>query len=263
MRINFSKFFNAVSNLKNWQEYSFHKREVQERMLHFVTRPNEIKLEVDAGNYSVFKEIFVEDFYRIKEIINKLPSNGVVVDIGANEGFFAALILSKKKDATVYAYEPLPYNLKKINKLRQINPSFADKIILHDEAVADGSSETIRLFMQQENNESSIASIYKEFDERNTKSIDVPATTIAKIIADNNLNKIHLLKLDCEGAEYAILYSAEASVLKKIKCILIEVHPLDNEKRNEKYLADFLSGNGFHIKTTVFNNGCYYMIATQ
>src|SRR5437868_14887359 len=137
MHINFSKFFNAISNLKNWQEYSFHKGEVQERMLHFITKPNALKLEVDAGNYSVFKEIFVEDFYKIKEVVNHLPLNSIVVDVGANEGFFAALILSKKKDATVYAYEPLPYNLEKIKKLQQRNPSFAKKIILHNEAVAD------------------------------------------------------------------------------------------------------------------------------
>ena len=134
---------------------------------------------------------------------------------------------------------------------------------MHNEAVADGSSETIQLFMQQEDNESSIASIYKEFDQRNTKSIEVAATTLAKIITDNNLNEIHLLKLDCEGAEYAILYSADAAVFKKIKCILIEVHPLDNETRNEKYLAEFLYKNGFDTETTVFNNGCFYMIATQ
>lgn len=263
MQINFSKFFNAVSNLRNWPEYSFHKQKVYTRMLHFVAKPYPVKMEVNAGNYSVFKEIFIEDFYKIKKNLSDLPSKINVIDIGANEGFFAAIVLSKTKDATVFAFEPLPSNVNKIQRLKQINPSMGDKIILHAKAVTGGSSESVHLFTQQENSESSIASIYREFNERNNKSIEVPATTLTKIISENKLDEISLLKLDCEGAEYEILYNTDVVVLKKIKRILIEVHPLDDKQKNEKYLSDFLSRNGFTIETTPFHNGCYYMSATQ
>jgi len=263
MQINLSKFFNAISNLRNWQEYVFHKREVQQRMLHFITKPFAVKMEVNAENYPVFKEIFVEDFYRAKKLLSDLPSKISVIDIGANEGFFAAMILSKVKDAVIYAFEPLPSNVKKIERLKEINPSAKNKILVHAKAVTDGSSETVQLFTQQENAESSIASIYREFDERNSNSINVPAITLTKILDDNDLNDVNLLKLDCEGAEYEILYSTNREVLKKIKRMLIEVHPLDNEKRNEKYLSSFLSENGFTTETMPFHNGCYSMIAEQ
>ena len=263
MRINFSKFFNAVSNLRNWPEYVFHKREVQKRLLHFTTRPFAIKMEVNAENYPVFKEIFVEDFYRTNKLFSNLPSKINVIDIGANEGFFAALVLSKIKDAMIYAFEPLPSNVRKIERLREINPSEKNKIIVHAKAVTDGNSETVQLFTQQENAESSIASIYREFDERNSNSMVVPATTLMKIMADNNLDEVNLLKLDCEGAEYEILYNTNNDVLKKIKRMLIEVHPLDNETRNEKFLSSFLTDHGFSTETTPFHNGCYSMIAEQ
>jgi len=263
MRINVSKFLNAVSNLRNWPEYVFHKREVQQRLLHFVTKPVAVKLEVNAENYPVFKEIFIEDFYKTTKLFSNLPTKITVIDIGANEGFFAALVLSKVKDAVVYAFEPLPSNVRKIERLKEINPFAENKIIIDAKAVTDGSTPTVELFTQQVSAESSIASIYREFDARNSKSLQVPAITLRNIIDDNNLVEVNLLKLDCEGAEYEILYSTDAIALKKIKRMLIEVHPLDDEKRNEKYLASFLSANGFATETTPFHNGCYSMIAEQ
>ena len=263
MRINVSKFLNAVSNLRNWPEYVFHKREVQRRLLHFVTKPVPVKLEVNAENYPVFKEIFIEDFYKTNKLFSNLPARITVIDIGANEGFFAALVLSKVKDAVVFAFEPLPSNVRKIERLKEINPFAKNKIIIDAKAVTDGSSPTVQLFTQEDGAESSIASLYREFDARNRKSLQVPAITLRNIIDNNNLGEVNLLKLDCEGAEYEILYSTDAIALKKIKRMLIEVHPLDDEKRNEKYLASFLSANGFSTETTPFHNGCYSMIAEQ
>jgi FkbM family methyltransferase len=153
--------------------------------------------------------------------------------------------------------------VKKIERLKEINPASKNKIIIDAKAVTDGSSDTVELFTQQENSESSIASIYREFDERNSTSLSVPAITLKKIIDENNLLEVNLLKLDCEGAEYEILYSTNREVLKKIKRMLIEVHPLDDEKRNEKYLSSFLSENGFTTETKPFHNGCFSMIAEQ
>ena len=263
MAIHISYFINAIKNLKNWKQYSFHKKEVQTRTLNFITKPNAINLEVDAGNYSVFKEIFIEDFYSIEEVIKDLPPTFTVVDIGANEGFFAAIVLSKNKNAVIHAYEPLPDNLKKIRRLQEMNSSVAEKINLHAAAVTGNNLPVIKLFIKQENIESSTSSILHDFDTKNVNAIEVAATTLNEIFSANKLDEIHLLKMDCEGAEYPILYNTDLNLLRKVKRILAEVHPLDNETRNEKHLAEFLKRNGFAIKTTLFNNGCYYMIASR
>jgi len=247
MRINFSKFFNAVSNLRNWPEYVFHKREVQKRLLHFTTRPFAIKMEVNAENYPVFKEIFVEDFYRTNKLFSNLPSKINVIDIGANEGFFAALVLSKIKDAMIYAFEPLPSNVRKIERLREINPSEKNKIIVHAKAVTDGNSDTVQLFTQQENAESSIASIYREFDERNSNSMVVPATTLMKIMADNNLDEVNLLKLDCEGAEWSLFEDVES--WKRIGFLTMEYHLWAKPGSTLGNLRQKLSDLGFETLT--------------
>ena len=263
MRIHPSNLINAIKNIKNWFEYALHKRDVRKHTMIFTAKPYAIKMEVDAGNYSVFKEIFIEDFYKIKQILKGLPAALTIIDIGANEGFFAAMILSKTKQAVIHAYEPLPDNVNKIKRLIEINPSVSGKIVLNNAAVSDGKLKTLKLFIQKENSESSTASILEDFDARNISSIEVASTSLEEIFIKNNLNEVHLLKMDCEGAEYPILYSAPVNILKKIKRILAEVHLLDNNTRNVDHLAKYLEGNGFKISTSLFNNGCYYMIAVQ
>ena len=67
----------------------------------FVTRPNPVKFDVPESLYQVFKEIFMEDFYNVDKLIQKLPPNPLVIDVGANAGFFNVLLFSKIKNAGV------------------------------------------------------------------------------------------------------------------------------------------------------------------
>ena len=44
------------------------------------------------------------------------------------------------------------------------------------------------------------------------------------MIAEHNVEKIDLLKIDCEGAEWQVLQGIEAHDWSKIKSMVIEVH---------------------------------------
>jgi FkbM family methyltransferase len=50
----------------------------------------------------------------------------------------------------------------------------------------------------------------------------VQSTTLAEILIKNQINEIDFLKLDCEGAEYDILYQSPLEVLRTIKNVAIE-----------------------------------------
>jgi len=60
------------------------------------------------------------------------------------------------------------------------------------------------------------------------------------------LKRIDYLKMDCEGAEYDILFKCKDSVLRKIKKIGMEPHYID-EKKNVNELKTFLVAKGFHV----------------
>lgn len=255
------KFINQISNIKNWQEYSYHKKKMRTGDLVLVTRPNPIAMKMDYDAYLVFKEIFIEDFYKINSILKKVRTNAVVLDIGANTGFFSYLILSKLKSAKVFAFEPFKKNVQLINATISRNVNIKDNLVVIEKAVTDKHNEEIKFYVDESAEQTSIASIYNNFDNRNTGYTIVKTTNLENILKENNIDKIDILKLDCEGAEYPILYNASDDLLKKINLMLIEAHPLDNDKLSNESLVKHLQQKGFRTTSKKFKNNCYYTLA--
>lgn len=79
---------------------------------------------------------------------------------------------------------------------------------------------------------------------------EINCITLEKLMADNNLEGIDFLKMDCEGAEFETLYTSR-HLLKYIKHISMEVHPsrystVPDRDSNELYR--YLEDNGFSIE---------------
>jgi len=74
----------------------------------------------------------------------------------------------------------------------------------------------------------------------------VACTTLTEILRVNALPAVDLLKMDCEGAEYEILYSTPPHVLSRIKELRIEYHNLTAEE-NVENLKRFLTTAGYTI----------------
>ena len=77
------------------------------------------------------------------------------------------------------------------------------------------------------------------------------------------MQSIDLLKLDCEGSEYPILYESDKSIFKIIKNMAIEVHDLDTEKNNNTALKEFLKNNGYQITEKIGENECPSIFASK
>ena len=255
-----SKFFNLVSNIRNWYLYTFQKEKRHSQQLEFITKPNSLKLPVDADNYAVFKEIFIEDFYKINSILSNLGTQPLVIDIGANRGLFCAMMLSKKPGSKILAYEPLPENTVQLKKLKDLNADKTKGLQLFEKAVTGLPQSSIKIFTGGADS-GSIASIYQDFDSRNQIEIEVPATTLTDILQNLKDSRIDILKMDCEGAEYTILYNTPKETLLLVTTMLIEVHDLDTENRNATSLEKFLVANDFDVTTEKFRNDCYLMTA--
>lgn len=232
--------------------------------MEFTTRGNPIHFRVPStGLYLVFKEIFVTDFYDIDALVKKLPSNPLIVDIGANVGYFNMMLFSKVKDATVYAYEPIKVNYELFKTNISLNPGLEKKIHLFNKAVVGTPIESVELFMEHSADNSVIASIYSDFDQQNKYSTKVPAISLKEIIEGNGFNKVDLLKVDCEGSEYPIIYETPVSVWNKVNRLSIEVHNLDTETRNHEYLGKFLEKQGYSIESYFVHANCYALNAVR
>lgn len=258
----FSRYKQLFKNISNWQEYIFHKDERKKRLLKFTTRPYPIKFEVPESLYQVFKEIFMEDFYEADKLMSKLPNDPLVIDIGANAGFFNVLLFSKLQKARVLAFEPLPSNIELFKKTITQN-ELLKNIRLSQVAVIGSAKESIDLFTEDTEDNTVVSSVFSSFNKLNQKKITVPAQSLTSIIEQNNLEKIDLLKLDCEGSEYDIIYNTDVKILKKVNMMVIEVHQINDDKYNLKSLDQYLRSRGYQTRSIPVQEGSFYMEAIK
>jgi len=80
------------------------------------------------------------------------------------------------------------------------------------------------------------------------KSLSVRALSMADAFEMLGIESCDLLKLDCEGAEYAILFDTPQPVLERVQRIVMEYH--DNIVQHTHHdLARFLNDRGFRVET--------------
>ncbi len=174
----------------------------------------------------------------IKKIIKK---KDVVVDIGANIGYYTLIFASLVSDkGKVFAFEPDPENFALLIKNIQINGY--KNIISEQKAVSDIDGK-VRLF--QNNKNKSDHRIYDSNDNR--KAIEVDAVNINDYFRDTHFT-INLIKIDIQGAEIMALQNIDAILKKNMDIrIITEFWPFGISKvgRHPEDYLKMLSNYGF------------------
>lgn len=258
-----SRYFRLWTHIANPVEYIVRKGERHQRDLAFTTRPLPIRFGVSAALYQVFKEIFMADVYEMETLVKTLPANPVVIDVGANAGFFAVQLLSKIDRATIYAYEPMPANVKTLQHTVQQNPRLQQSIRLFQMAVTGIPLDQLDLFAEAEANTQVVASRFAGFDKNNTQKITVPCITLTDIIQTNDLRSVDLLKLDCEGSEYDILYHTAPELIRRIGRMVVEVHDMDTNRNNIGAFNTYIQSLGYVTTHAPINSFCHALEAVR
>lgn len=174
----------------------------------FLIRTNSFFTQLtDVG--MVFETIYHNQY-------GKCPINpyDTVIDIGAHIGSFSIYASKAAHCGHVYAYEPFDstYNILK----RNIALNKRSNITSCKLAVSNQKGE--RDFYVSDINlaENSLHHIYGR------KTI-VKTTTLKDIFTEHNISHCNVLKLDCEGSEYEILFSS-GSILESVDRIIMEYH---------------------------------------
>lgn len=160
----------------------------------------------------------------------------IVVDVGASLGSFS-LAAAQQGAAKVLAYEPAPESFKILSENIGFN-RLQNRIRPFRLGVA-GRSGKREFFLATF---SPLSSLFGK-----GAKTDVDCVTLADIFKEHRLKKLDLLKLDCEGAEYEILYGAPPEILGRIKEIRLEYHMLPKKHANSDDLTEFLLRKGFGL----------------
>lgn len=164
-----------------------------------------------------------------------------VIDIGAGFGDFAIDIAIRNPECVVFAYEPLPESLNLLIRNQTLNKV---KNIKAFPLAISGRNGSINLnFVSREPTQQSTAYGFGEH------SIRVPCITLDGALNDIALETCDYLKLDCEGAEYEILFNTSDETFRKIRHICLEFHD-GITKYSHEDLRNFLEQKRFSVKIT-------------
>ncbi len=234
------RYYNLLKNLSNWPLYlavKFGATRVDP--LRFVTRQG-VHIEVPRRLLQTFKEIFMDECY-MKGLGFPLPDAPTVFDVGANAGYFSLFVLGRFPGARVFAFEPVPANFRLLERQRGLNRQ-ADMTCIR-KAVAGERGELELAFDAADAFSTSATMLGGASGQPDT--IRAVAVTLRDLFAEFRIERCDLLKLDCEGAEYGILYGSPPEELRRIRQIAMEVHRGPGPEQNIDALDAFLRANGF------------------
>jgi FkbM family methyltransferase len=206
----------------------------------------------DTWDHIIFNCVNQHNEYRLP---SSFKPEDIIIDIGSHIGSFAYACLTRGA-GKVYAFEAMPDNYKMaVNNLAQ----FEDKVSVQHAAVWRSDKQVDKLCFS------------KSTDTKNTGGGNVwsgEGESVPAISFDNVLESIgqpiKLLKLDCEGSEFPILFTSKK--LDMVESICGEYHEFggyyDQNTIAESFqvgnytkytieeLFSFLKGQGFDVVFT-------------
>jgi FkbM family methyltransferase len=170
---------------------------------------------------------------------DEIRHDDTVIDIGANIGCFTLLAARAARDGRVLAFEPERHNFQLL--ARNVGRNGASNAQVFHMAVS-GASGFVRLFQGEQG---ALHSTVPGRLAASAASEEVPAVTLPEIFERHAIARCGFLKLDCEGAEYEILYKTPPEYLQRIDRITLEYHATEDKERVAGELVAYLEGHGF------------------
>ena len=240
------RFVNAIRNLPDWPSfwpryYALKREGGRARELEIGLRRG-LVAHVPGALMSAFDEVFLREVYgnALRPPLGPAP---VVIDIGANAGFFSLQVFARHPDARVVAIEPLPAQVALLRRQLARNPGLDLTI---DPRAVCAHAGTVEMRFDPRDEFTVAASLFPRGEAGG--SLTVEATTLADLFAAHAVTRCDLLKLDCEGAEFEILYNCPDHVFAATDRIVLEVHGWIDDYGTIQDLVRMLGGKGYRVR---------------
>lgn len=194
-------------------------------------------------------EQYADDCYDLEWVLGGDPTGTVqVLDIGAHVGAFATNLATAGPNVRVECYEPSPQSAAYLRRNVQQN-ALEDRVRVHECALADHD----RGAQLDDNSGGSVHNglvrddqrLVAGEDARGTRhTITVATRTFDQAVADSPTPP-DVVKMDCEGGEYALVYASTPASWASVRRIVMEYHPVDGESWDE--LRGWFERLGFRV----------------
>ena len=188
-----------------------------------------INYQLDLSEWVDWNIYFHNEVEPREKLFSLIKEGMIVIDIGANMGEVSLNIANRVRETgKVYSFEPSSTNYKKCFQNILLNEKLKNSIDLNFCALGDKSTSAF-LKIADKNN-LGMNSISDSGEKIEIRKLD-------DIVAEKNISKIDLIKLDVEGYELKVLKGAEQCIKKFHPALFIE---LDDELLKKQGDSSFL-----------------------
>jgi FkbM family methyltransferase len=168
----------------------------------------------------------------------RIGKDWTIIDIGAATGDFAILAAQRSLQNKVYAIEPYTESFNMLTNNIRLNK--IENIVPVKIAISDKKEVSLKINERNLGNNG-------EYGQDKIHTIKSPAMSLEQLFKQYQINHCHLVKCDCEGAEFEIFNNLNKGVYQKIDNIVMEYHLFDPSFKLQQLINNF-EQHGFQIK---------------
>lgn len=223
----------VISQIRNWPLYLINYLLRRNRPAEYTLRDGFRLIDSRGTLAGTIAVVFVRREY------GRMQNYRTIVDIGANMGAFGVYAALACPNAKIYCFEPEERNFEVLKRNIAVN-SLETRVRAFQLAVASSNRDREMAIGSSPLNSLVVKAA--------GLSQTVHCTTLREILQQQELETIDLLKMNCEGVEYEILAGCTNSEFERMPRIRLEYHNLDAVNQNGKWLAAYLTSQGYQIE---------------
>lgn len=238
--------FRRILEIATWQKVMLEQNRMPEDQSEIILNLNGQAISIEAGSavnaLEIYQEIFRDEEHSNVQNFVPTKKTEIILDFGANYGFYAMWAKKKSPNAHILCVEPNPFVFKHLKK----NLAHLPNIELCQKALASKNGQAEFDFIRQipSIGGKTIKMIHRDWlDEKMVDSCTVKTISINSILKRYADQSVDILKMDIEGAEGEVIAGTSHALLESVNKIVLERH--SKELRHQVFNSLVLAG--FHL----------------
>jgi FkbM family methyltransferase len=188
--------------------------------------------------------------------LNRFTDGGVVVDVGCGWEADFSILMIERYSLDAYGVDP---TRKHAPALKILEEKTRGKFH-HLPFAVSGEKGYITFHESRDHESGSILTEHTNIQSDDTFSYEVESLTIDELVRRIGTERVDILKLDLEGAEYSLLKSVTGKELEPFNQIFIEFHHhcTDYTRKDTRKMVKRITGNGFRVFSLDLHNYLFY-----
>ncbi len=228
--------FKVLRQVKSWPAYLLDYTRLLRRPTYTLRLRNGLAYTLRPGtcDRGIVNEVWLLEDYNL----HRLGTGNIVIDLGAQIGIFSTY--AAHRGCKVYAFEPWKENFDLL--VRNVADNGLQQGIIPVNLAVSDKNRVLTFYVSDINTGGHSALMESDH------AVKVTAISLAELFRRYKILACDLLKIDTEGSEYPILYSAPQDVLRRIRRLIIECHTIKKLRGyNKEALATYLERKGFRV----------------